>query len=163
MPAVARLSGTDGVRGVANLDLTPELAFGLGRAAILALEAPGRPRLVVGRDPRTSGPMLQAALAAGACSAGGDVIRLGIVPTPAVAFVTADLGADAGAVISASHNPPEDNGIKLFSARGMKLADEVEDRIESLVRDEARRRPRGAAVGRIDDAPAEVARYLDHV
>src|SRR5687767_9355255 len=101
MPAVAGLFGTDGVRGVANRDLTPELAFALGRAAAQVLGAGDRPRLVVGRDTRPSGAMLQAALAAGACSAGGDVLRLGIVPTPAVAFATVEEGAMAGAVISA--------------------------------------------------------------
>jgi phosphoglucosamine mutase len=163
MPAVARLFGTDGVRGVANRDLTPELAFSIGRAAVIALGGTRRPRLAVGRDTRASGLMLESALAAGACSAGGDVIRVGTVPTPAVAFMTADLGARLGAVISASHNPAEDNGIKLFSGDGFKLADEVEDEIERLVTGGNGPRPQGGNVGRISDAVEEPDRYLDHL
>jgi phosphoglucosamine mutase len=163
MPAVARLFGTDGVRGVANRDLTPELAFAIGRAAVTTLTTTRRPRLVVGRDTRASGLMLESALAAGACSAGGDVIRVGTVPTPAVAFMTADLGAHVGAVISASHNPAEDNGIKLFSGDGFKLPDAVEDEIERLVAERNGPRPEGPDVGRISDAVEEPDRYIDHV
>jgi phosphoglucosamine mutase len=163
MPAVARLFGTDGVRGVANRDLTPELAFSIGRAAVAALATTRRPRLVVGRDTRASGLMLESALAAGACSAGGDVIRVGTVPTPAVAFMTTDLRAQVGAVISASHNPAPDNGIKLFSGDGFKLPDAVEDEIERLVGDRNGPRPEGAEVGRISDAVEEPDRYIDHV
>jgi phosphoglucosamine mutase len=163
MPAVTRLFGTDGVRGVANRDLTPELAFSLGRAAVAALTPEGRPRIVIGRDTRASGPMLQGALSAGICSAGADVLRLGVVPTPAVAFLTGHLAAEAGVVISASHNPPEDNGIKFFSAEGMKLADATEDRIEELIRADRGRRPTGAEVGNVLDAPETVDRYLDHL
>lgn len=160
---MARLFGTDGVRGVANRDLTPELAFAIGRAAVAALGGEGRPRLVIGRDTRASGLMLESAMAAGACSAGGDVIRVGMVPTPAVAFMTPDLEARIGAVISASHNPAEDNGIKLFSGDGFKLPDEVEDEIERLVREGDGSRPEGGAVGRIVDAVEEPDRYLDHL
>jgi phosphoglucosamine mutase len=163
MPAVAGLFGTDGVRGVANRYLTPELAFSLGRAAVQALGGSDRPAIVVGRDTRLSGPMLQAALSAGVCSAGGDVVRLGVVPTPAVAFVTADLGARAGAVISASHNPPEDNGIKFFSSGGMKLPVAVEEEIERLVGEGNGNRPEGAEVGRITDRPRATERYIDHL
>jgi phosphoglucosamine mutase len=163
MPRVTRLFGTDGVRGVANRDLTPELAFSIGRAAITALGGDGRPRLVIGRDTRASGLMLESAMAAGACSAGGDVIRVGMVPTPAVAFMTPDLEARVGAVISASHNPAEDNGIKLFSGDGFKLPDEVEDEIERLVREGDGPRPEGGGVGRIVDAVEEPDRYLDHL
>jgi phosphoglucosamine mutase len=163
MRAVARLFGTDGVRGVANRDLTPELAFSIGRAAVLALGGERRPRFVVGRDTRISGLMLESALTSGACSAGGDVLRVGTVPTPAVAFMTVDLGAQLGAVISASHNPAQDNGIKLFSRDGFKLPDEAEDRIERLVTDPNGSRPEGAAVGRISDAIEEPDRYLDHL
>jgi phosphoglucosamine mutase len=163
MPAVAGLFGTDGVRGVANRDLTPELAFSLGRAAVQALGGSGRPSIVVGRDTRRSGPMLQGALSAGICSAGGDVIRLGVVPTPAVAFVTVDLGARAGAVISASHNPPWDNGIKFFSSGGMKLPDAVEEEIERLVQVGDGLHPEGDEVGRVEDRPDEAARYVDHL
>jgi phosphoglucosamine mutase len=160
---VTRLFGTDGVRGVANRDLTPELAFALGRAAVHALAAEGRPRIAIGRDTRVSGPMLQAALSAGICSAGADVLRLGVVPTPAVAFLSKLLGAEAGVVISASHNPPEDNGIKFFSAAGMKLSDATEDRIERSMRDDGASRPLGAEVGAVRDAPEAVERYLDHL
>jgi phosphoglucosamine mutase len=163
MPRVARLFGTDGVRGVANRDLTPELAFAIGRAAVAALGGEGRPRLVIGRDTRASGLMLESAMAAGACSAGGDVIRVGMVPTPAVAFMTPDLEARIGAVISASHNPAEDNGVKLFSGDGFKLPDEVEGEIERLVREGDGPRPEGGAVGRIVDAVEEPDRYLDHL
>jgi phosphoglucosamine mutase len=160
---MGRLFGTDGVRGVANRDLTPELAFSLGRAAAIVLGEEGRPSLVVGRDTRPSGPMLVAALAAGACSAGGDVHRLGIVPTPAVAFATVDRGARAGVVISASHNPPEDNGIKFFSSKGMKLPDDVEDEIERVVREGDGPRPLGAEVGRVYDPAEELEAYVEHL
>lgn len=151
------------MRGIANRDLTPELAFAIGRAAVSALGGDGRPRLVIGRDTRASGLMLESAMAAGACSAGGDVIRVGMVPTPAVAFMTPDLGARVGAVISASHNPAPDNGIKLFSGDGFKLPDEVEDEIERLVRRGDGPRPEGGEVGRIIDAVKEPDRYLDHL
>jgi phosphoglucosamine mutase len=160
---VARLFGTDGVRGVANRDLTPELAFAIGRAAVTALGGGGRPRFVIGRDTRASGLMLESALASGACSAGGDVQRVGMVPTPAVAFMTIDLKGDLGAVISASHNPPEDNGIKLLSRDGFKLPDDIEDQIERMVREGDGPRPEGAEVGRISDAVEEPDRYLDHL
>jgi phosphoglucosamine mutase len=160
---VGRLFGTDGVRGVANRDLTPELAFSLGRAAAIVLGEEGRPALVVGRDTRPSGPMLVSALAAGTCSAGGDVHRLGIVPTPAVAFATVDRRARAGAVISASHNPPEDNGIKFFSSNGMKLPDELEDEIERVVREGDGPRPLGAEVGHIYDPVEELEAYVEHL
>jgi phosphoglucosamine mutase len=163
MPAVAPLFGTDGVRGVANRDLTPELAFALGRAAALVLGGDGRPRIVLGRDTRASGPMLQAALLAGASSAGGDVYRMGVVPTPAVAFATLDLPAQAGVAISASHNPPEDNGIKFFSAEGMKLPDEVEAEIERVVREADGPRPSGGDVGRVIDDQGPVERYVEHL
>jgi phosphoglucosamine mutase len=161
---VNRRFGTDGIRGVANRDLTPELAFSLGRASVAALGGETRPAFAVGRDTRASGEMLEAALAAGICSAGGDVLRLGVMPTPGVAFLTADLGARAGVVISASHNPPEDNGIKLFSAEGRKLPDEVEDRIERLMDRGDGARPEGAGVGRIiPEAEDGAERYLRHL
>ena len=163
MPAVTRLFGTDGVRGVANRDLTPELAFSLGRAAAEVLGGGGPSAIAVGRDTRLSGPMLQAALAAGASSAGGDVYRLGVVPTPTVAFATQALSAQAGAAISASHNPPEDNGIKFFSSDGMKLRDEVEAEIERAIEGDEGPRPTGSSVGRIIDFPETVERYLEHL
>jgi phosphoglucosamine mutase len=131
---MGKLFGTDGVRGVANVQLTPDLALRLGRAAARELAAGRRrPRMVVGRDTRASGPMLQSALAAGIMSAGAEVVDVGILPTPGVAFWVTTLGASAGAVISASHNPFRDNGIKFFGGDGFKLTDEQEARIEDLV------------------------------
>jgi phosphoglucosamine mutase len=162
---MAKLFGTDGVRGVANRDLTPELAFALGRAAVSAL-GDGRPTIVIGRDTRASGEMLEAAFAAGVCSAGGDVVRAGVIPTPGVAFLTAELGATAGVVVSASHNPPEDNGIKFFGAGGRKLPDAAEAEIERRVLQggDGGERPQGGAVGRIRDQRDGVAgRYLAHL
>lgn len=163
MRAVARLFGTDGIRGIANRDLTPELAFALGRALVAVQGGGGRPRVVVGRDTRASGEMLEAALAAGICSAGGDVLLAGELPTPGVAFLSVALEADAGAVISASHNPPEDNGIKFFAGSGMKLPDAVEDEIERMVAEPDGPRPEGTGVGRVLDASGDVERYVDHV
>ncbi len=152
--------GTDGVRGVANAELTPELALALGRASarVVVSVAPSgpRPRVVLGRDTRRSGPMLEAALAAGFASEGVDVTLLGVVPTPAVAHAAASLGV-AGAMISASHNPFPDNGIKLFAPGGAKLADEVEHRLETTLAQvlaggaDDRDRPTGAGVGRVTD------------
>ena len=122
---MARLFGTDGVRGVANRDLTPDLALAIGRAAGRTL-APKGGEIVIGRDTRLSGPMLEGALVAGLCSSGANACVAGILPTPGVAFLTLDEGARAGAVISASHNPVADNGIKFFSELGMKLVEAVE-------------------------------------
>ena len=135
---MARLFGTDGVRGIANVELTPELAFKLGRAAASYFGRETRnPKIIIGRDTRLSGTMLEAALAAGicsaGCSAGGNAHLLGVIPTPAVSYLTSKLHANAGAVISASHNPFEDNGIKFFSQTGHKLPDAVEDEIEAMV------------------------------
>jgi phosphoglucosamine mutase len=157
------LFGTDGIRGVANRDLTADLALRLGRAAFAVLGGAGRPRLVIGRDTRASGEMLEAALGAGFCSAGGDVVRVGVVPTPAVAFLAADMDADAGVVISASHNPPEHNGIKFFSGTGMKLPDAVEAEMERLVSADDGPRPEGPAIGRIEDTLQAAERYLAHL
>src|SRR3954454_12606170 len=119
----ARLFGTDGIRGVANADLGPELALAVGVAAVHVLAGADRthpPVVVVGRDPRASGEMLEAATVAGLTSAGATVIRVGVLPTPGVAFLTGEVHADLGVVISASHNPMPDNGIKLFAAGGHK-------------------------------------------
>ena len=161
---MARLFGTDGVRGRANDQLTPELALALASAAVSVLGAhtQTRPRVVVGRDPRASGELLEAALCAGLAAAGADAIRVGVVPTPAVAFLTADYRADFGVMISASHNPMPDNGIKFFAAGGHKLPDDVEDQIEAAMEAE-QVRPIGAAVGRIVDATDAVDRYLEHL
>ena len=159
-----RLFGTDGVRGVANEFLTPELAFALGRAGAHVLSAHGARRpVVVGRDTRLSGPMLEAALSAGICSVGLDVWQLGVVPTPGVAFLTRALDAGAGVMISASHNPIEDNGIKFFAADGCKLPDGLEDEIASHVEAHADLpRPTGPSIGAIVDRSREVARYAAH-
>ncbi len=163
-----RMFGTDGVRGVANTPaLSPELAFSLGRAAatVAAEEGVKRPLAVVGRDTRRSGPMLAAALSAGICSAGGDVVDLGVVTTPAVAYVTKHLGASFGVMISASHNPAPDNGIKFFSADGFKLSDAAEDRLEALVRStpDNMPRPTGAGLGTIRTDEGAVEAYIAHV
>lgn len=160
---MSRLFGTDGVRGVANADLTAELAFRLGAAAGTFLAEQGRGRIVVGKDTRRSGDMLEAALVAGICSAGADALVAGIVPTPAVAFLVRDLGASGGVVISASHNPAEYNGIKLFDRAGFKLPDEVEDEIEEfLIADDRREGPTGAGVGRVERIADACARYVAH-
>src|SRR2546421_5519615 len=161
---MARLFGPDGVRGLAGRDLTGELAYGLGRAAVAVLGQHGerRPSFVLGRDTRASGEFLEAALAAGICSAGGDVLSAGVQTTPAVAFLITDAGASAGAMISASHNPPEHNGIKFFSGDGFKLPDAMEDEIEALLSREPAR-AEGAAVGRILPLTDAVERYLDHL
>lgn len=131
---MSRMFGTDGVRGVANIELTAELAYKLGRAGAYVLtEKAHKPTIVVGMDTRISGDMLESALIAGICSVGAHAICVGIVPTPAVAYLTRLYNADAGIVISASHNPVEYNGIKFFDKNGYKLPDDVEDRIEELI------------------------------
>lgn len=164
---MARLFGTDGVRGLANRDLTAELALDLSIAAAHVLAELGtfaghRPRAVVGRDPRASGEFLEAAVSAGLASAGVDVIRVGVLPTPAVAYLTEALGADLGVMLSASHNPAPDNGIKFFSRGGLKLADEVEEAIEARI-GEQWERPVGGGVGRITDLPDGGSRYVDYL
>jgi len=164
------LFGTDGVRGVANRDLTAELALALGSAAARQLINAGpAPRTsnrrvaVVGRDPRASGEMLEAAVIAGLTSEGVDALRVGILPTPAVAYLTNAYDADFGVMISASHNPMPDNGIKIFGAGGHKLDDATEDRIADLVAAGPAERPVGAGIGRVVDAPDALDRYLRHV
>jgi phosphoglucosamine mutase len=154
-----RLFGTDGIRGVANVEpMTAETALRVGRAlAHTFREHPGRHKILIGKDTRLSGYMLETALASGICSMGVDALLVGPIPTPGIAFLTRSLRADAGVVISASHNPFQDNGIKVFSRDGFKLPDEVEDEIESLVLDEKidHLRPTATAIGkahRIDDA-----------
>jgi phosphoglucosamine mutase len=145
---VSRLFGTDGVRGVANRELTPELAMRIGRAAASLLPNDGDDRpILVGRDTRISGTMLEAALISGITSVGRDAISLGIVPTPAVASITRSVAAAAGVVISASHNPIEDNGIKFFGSDGFKFSDELEDRIETELDSSVLPRPTGAGIG----------------
>jgi phosphoglucosamine mutase len=158
-----RLFGTDGVRGVAGQDLTASLALELSVAAAAVLgagPAGGTPVAVVGRDPRASGEFLEAAVVAGLASAGVDVRRLGVIPTPGVAYLTEALGAAFGVVISASHNPAQDNGIKFFGRGGVKLPDAVEDEIEARIGSAS---AANASFGRVSDAAAEQDRYLDHL
>ncbi|KHO23197.1 phosphoglucosamine mutase [Mycolicibacterium setense] len=162
---MGRLFGTDGVRGVANRDLTAELAVALGSAAARRLgNSAGRGRrvAVVGRDPRASGEMLEAAVIAGITSEGVDALRVGVLPTPAVAYLTSAYDADFGVMISASHNPMPDNGIKIFGPGGHKLDDAAEDRIEDLVSSGPGLRPTGAGIGRVLDAEDALDRYLRH-
>jgi phosphoglucosamine mutase len=159
------LFGTDGIRGVANAELTPEFTVGLGRAVVRTLREEGRarPHIVVGRDPRASGEMLEAALVAGITSAGGDVTAVGVLPTPAVAFLTVGLGADSGAMISASHNPVPDNGIKFFGHDGYKLTDAEEDRVEELLQRLYSDRPVGDDIGRLRERHDLLDHYIDHL
>ncbi|HEV8020507.1 MAG TPA: phosphoglucosamine mutase, partial [Candidatus Lustribacter sp.] len=155
--------GTDGIRGVANADLTPELAFAVGRAgaAVIARAAAAAMPIVIGRDTRISGTMLEAAMIAGMTSTGRNVIALGVVPTPCVAVVTRDVEAAAGVMISASHNPIEDNGIKFFGADGFKLSDAVEDEIGACLNDETLPRPTHTKVGVATLAPELAERYVE--
>lgn len=164
--------GTDGVRGVANEGLTPELAYKIGRCGGYVLtrgaSSGKQPTVVIGRDTRVSGPMLEAALVAGLTSIGANVVRIGVVTTPAVAYLTRKLGADAGVMISASHNPVEDNGIKFFAGDGFKLSDETEYEIEELMDAAVDELPRpiGAALGTVrddDDAKWLYAEYVRSV
>ncbi|MDI9897743.1 MULTISPECIES: phosphoglucosamine mutase [Nocardiaceae] len=170
---MARLFGTDGVRGLAGGLLTAELALQIARAAATVL-APnidgGRHVAIVGRDPRISGAMLGAAVSAGLTASGVDVIDVGVLPTPALAYLTAEYGAALGVMISASHNAMPDNGIKIFAAGGHKLDDDVEDRIEAALDPAARSEndgppldATGAAIGRIDVAQDAATRYIEHL
>jgi len=165
---VGVLFGTDGVRGVANVELTPERAFALGRAGsyVLARRSEGdRPRILVGKDTRISGDMLEAALMAGICSTGADVLTVGVIPTPAVAYLTQKYQASCGIVISASHNPVEDNGIKFFDPQGFKLPDEVEAEIEELVLagNDDLPRPIGKDVGQVYDVKEAINNYISYL
>ena len=164
---VARLFGTDGVRGLANRDLTAELAVDLSVAAAHVLGETGafaghRPTAVVGRDSRASGEFLEAAVVAGLASAGVDVARVGVLPTPAIAHLTAERGADLGVMLSASHNPMPDNGIKFFARGGHKLPDAIEDAVESRI-GEPWDRPTGAGVGRVNDDPDGASDYVAYL
>lgn len=158
------LFGTDGIRGLANVDLTAELALDVAVAAahILVENSNERPRAIVGQDSRASGEFLEAAVVAGLTSCGVDVYRVGVVPTPAVAYLVASTGADLGVMISASHNPMPDNGIKLFQRGGEKLADEVEALVEARI-GEPWQRPTGAAVGRVINDDQLVENYIEHL
>ncbi|MHB1653617.1 MAG: phosphoglucosamine mutase [Desulfitobacteriaceae bacterium] len=163
---MGRLFGTDGVRGVANTELTPELAFQLGQAGayVLSKEHP-HPRIIIGKDTRISGDMLEAALIAGICSVGADVLQVGVLPTPGIAFLTRTMDVSAGVVISASHNPVQDNGIKFFSASGYKLPDAIEDEIESILNNPVKpwQTPTGGDVGRVIPVADAGRRYIDYL
>ncbi|SEK29994.1 phosphoglucosamine mutase [Blastococcus sp. DSM 46786] len=163
-----RLFGTDGVRGRANSDLTPELALSVARAAAGVLadrDGTSRPVAVVGRDPRASGEMLEAAVVAGLASAGAEVLLAGVVPTPALAWLTGRSGADLGVMISASHNPMPDNGIKLFSRGGHKLPDALEAAIERTVTSGSSdgHRPTGSSIGRVSALADGTDAYVEHL
>ena len=164
---MARLFGTDGVRGVANRDLTVSITLNLAQAAAKVLGETARnegrrPIAIIGRDPRISGEYLASAVAAGLAASGVDVFDAGVVPTPATAFLTADFSADFGVMISASHNPAPDNGIKFFAAGGHKLADDIEDQIEAAMQSELLA-PIGGAVGRVQRFADAEDRYLVHL
>lgn len=163
---MARLFGTDGVRGVANEDLTPLMAMQLGQAGayVLTKEKEHKPTIMVGCDTRISGDMLANALMAGACSVGANCIYVGVIPTPAVAYLAKKYMADAGVVISASHNPVEFNGIKFFDGNGYKLPDELEDEIEAVIRDEMSeiKFPIGPGVGKIKYRTDAREEYINH-
>ncbi len=162
---MGKLFGTDGVRGVANTELTGKLAFQVGQAGayVLTKETKKQPKIIVARDTRISGTMLEAALVAGICSVGAKAISIGVVPTPAVAYLTRELGADAGVMISASHNPLEFNGIKFFNSEGYKLRDELEEEIENLIltRSDNIPLPIGENVGTWDMNHSVIEKYID--
>ena len=164
---MGRLFGTDGVRGIANTELTCELAMEIGRASasVLSDGLRRRPTFVIGSDTRSSSDMLGSAIMAGLCSVGADVIQLGVVPTPAVAYLVGKYKADAGVMISASHNPAEFNGIKIFSGNGFKLPDMVEEKIEDLILSPVKSyaRPIGGEVGKVTFAQDAAADYIRHV
>ncbi len=163
---LAKLFGTDGIRGVANQDLSPELAFRIGRIVASLLKGKeDRPVILVGRDTRLSGGMLESSLAAGIVSTGVDAQILGVISTPAVAFITRKTGATAGVVISASHNPIEDNGLKIFNRKGLKLSQSLEEQIEKIYFSGADPFPRaiGPAIGQIYHDSAPVSYYLDYL
>lgn len=158
--------GTDGVRGVANSELTPELAFKVGRfGGYVLTKDHDRPKVLIGRDTRISGHMLEGALVAGLLSIGAEVMRLGVISTPGVAYLTKALGAQAGVMISASHNPVQDNGIKFFGPDGFKLSDEQENEIETLLDQEVDQLPRpvGAELGQVNDYFEGGQKYLQYL
>ena len=163
---MARLFGTDGVRGVANEELTPLLAMQLGQAGayVLTKEKEHKPTIMVGCDTRISGDMLANALMAGVCSVGANAVYVGVMPTPAIAYLTKKYKVDAGVVISASHNPVEFNGIKFFDGNGYKLSDELEDEIEALIKSNMKdvKFPTGAQVGKIEYRTDAREEYINH-
>ncbi|MPQ43492.1 phosphoglucosamine mutase [Clostridium tarantellae] len=161
---MTRLFGTDGVRGIANTELTAELAYNLGRAGAYALtEGTHKPKIIVGKDTRISGDMLEAALVAGILSVGAEAVCVGVIPTPAVAHLTRAYGADAGVMISASHNPVEYNGIKFFDEKGYKLLDEIEDEIQRIIESNFKDvpSPTGVNLGRIRKEKGALEDYIE--
>lgn len=165
---MGRLFGTDGARGVANTELTCELAMNIGKAAAMVLldsETDSKPTILIGKDTRLSSDMLEGALTAGLCSVGANVVHLGTIPTPAVAFLVRKYNANAGIMISASHNPHEFNGIKIFNSDGYKLPDALEDKIESIVLDNAipYPTPSGDKLGSVSVLPNAVDDYINHI
>lgn len=164
---MGRLFGTDGARGIANTELTCELAMNIGKAAAMVLTEDGKnhPKILIGKDTRLSSDMLEGALVAGLCSVGADVVLLGVVPTPAVAYLIKKYNADAGIMISASHNPFEFNGIKIFSNEGFKLPDALEEQIEAIVLDNAKpyQTPSGDSLGSVSTAENATEDYIYHV
>ncbi len=165
---MGRLFGTDGARGIANTELTCEIAMSIGKAAAMVLikeEHSKKPTVLIGKDTRLSSDMLEGALTAGLCSVGADVVHLGVVPTPAVAYLVKKHNADAGIMISASHNPFEFNGIKIFNADGYKLPDALEEEIEAIVLDNAEPYPNpvGDKLGRVLAIPEAIDEYINHI
>lgn len=165
---MGRLFGTDGVRGVANSEISCEMAMNIGRAAAMVLTKDDKkPNVLIGMDTRISGDMIQSALACGLCSVGANVMTIGVVPTPAVAYLVKKCGYDAAIMISASHNPFEYNGIKIFQADGYKLPDEIEEKIEEILLDEietnAHNLKYGEHLGTITESPDTVMQYIEHL
>ena len=162
---MGRLFGTDGVRGVANEELTPELAYKIGRAGayVLTEQKKHKAKILVGKDTRISGDMLESALIAGICSVGAEAVTVGVIPTPAVAYLTRLYNADAGVVISASHNPMAYNGIKYFNREGYKLSDAIEERIEDIILDEKEKIPSyvGSEIGWRTEASNATRHYIE--
>ena len=162
---MSRIFGTDGVRGIANTELTSELAYNLGRAGAFVLtEGTHKPKILVAKDTRVSGDMLEAALVAGILSVGAEAVMIGVVPTPAVAYLTREYNADAGVMISASHNPVEYNGIKFFDNRGYKLSDELEDKIQKTIEDGfvGVPSPIGKDLGKCHFEADGINKYMEH-
>lgn len=163
---MGKLFGTDGIRGIAGEELTAELAFRLGLAVakVLTEAEQKKSKVIIGKDTRLSGDMFEAAITAGLCAMGSDVYLVGVVPTPAIAFLVRDIGADAGIMISASHNPSEYNGIKVFGAEGYKLSDALEEKVEALILGDGELTPGcGAGIGRVLSGKGLIDKYEEHV
>lgn len=162
---MGKLFGTDGIRGIAGEDLTADCAFKLGLSLAQKLRAAkkGKPNVIIGKDTRLSGDMFEAALTAGLCAGGTDVSLAGVVPTPAIAYLTVKLGADAGVMISASHNPSEYNGLKVFGSGGFKLSDKMEDELEKMILGEIPLKRTSREIGRVYDITAKISDYIEHI